>query len=150
MIQTRITKLLDIEHPVLLGGMASITAPELAAAVSNAGGLGGVGGSYLDAARMNEVAADMRSRTENPFAINFLLFVDNQESFAAALEDAPAMMAFAWSSDGQYLSPWFDRAHDAGCKVMFMADSVEGAIRGAEAGADIIVTQGTEGGGHAA
>ncbi len=150
MIHTRVCETFGIEHPVMLGGMASITAPELAAAVSNAGGLGGVGGSYLDAARMTEVAADMRARTDKPFAINFLLFVDNQESFAAALEDAPAMMAFAWPSGGQDLSPWFDRAHEAGSKMMFMADSVEGARRGADAGADLIVAQGTEGGGHVA
>ena len=150
MIHTRVCELFDIEHPVMLGGMASITAPELAAAVSNAGGLGGVGGSYIDAARMTEVAADMRAHTDKPFAINFLLFVDNQDAFAAALDAAPAMMAFAWPSDGQDLAPWFDRAHAAGCKVMFMADSVAGALRGADAGADLIVAQGTEGGGHVA
>lgn len=150
MIQTRITQLLGIEHPVLLGGMASVTAPALAVAVSEAGGMGAVGGSYIDAARMREVASGIRDLTARPFAINFLLFVDNQDAFAAALENPPAMMAFAWPSDGQDLSPWFDRAHDAGCKVMFMADSVAGAIRGAEAGADIVVAQGTEGGGHVA
>ena len=150
MIQTRITQLLGIEHPVLLGGMASVTAPELAVAVSEAGGMGAVGGSYIDAARMRDVAAGIRDMTERPFAINFLLFVDNQDAFAAALEAAPAVMAFAWPSDGQDLAPWFDRAHAAGCKVMFMADSVEGARRGADAGADLIVAQGTEGGGHVA
>jgi len=150
MIHTRVCDIFGIEHPVMLGGMASITAPELAAAVSNAGGLGGVGGSYLDGAKMKDVAAGMRAHTDKPFAINFLLFVNNQASFAAALEAAPPVMAFAWPADGQDLAPWFDRAHAAGCKVMFMADSVAGARRGADAGADLIVAQGTEGGGHVA
>lgn len=150
MIHTRICDVLGIDHPVLLGGMASVTAPDLAVAVSEAGGMGAVGGSYIDADRMQEVAADIRARTDKPFAINFLLFVDNQDSFAAALAAGPAVMAFAWPSDGQELAPWFDRAHDAGCKVMFMADSVAGAQRGAAAGADIVVAQGTEGGGHVA
>lgn len=148
MIRTPVCDVLGIEHPVVLGGMASITAPDTAVAVSEAGGLGGVGGSYVDGDRVREVIAAIRERTNKPFAINFLMFVNNEESFAAALEEAPPVMAFAWPEGGQDMVEPFRRAHDAGCKVMFMAGGVPEAKRAAEAGADVIVAQGTEGGGH--
>lgn len=148
MIRTPVCDVLGIEHPVVLGGMASITAPELAVAVSEAGGLGGVGGSYIDGPRVHEVIDGIRELTDKPFAINFLLFVNNEEGFAAALEKSPPVMAFAWPEGGQDLVEPFARAHAAGCKVMFMAGGVPEAKRAAEAGADVIVAQGTEGGGH--
>ena len=121
MLHTAVCDLLKIEHPVVLGGMASVTAPDLAVAISEAGGLGGVGGSYIDATRIREVADYIRARTAKPFAINFLMFVDNEDSFAAALEIAPAVMAFAWPEGGQDLKLHFDRARAAGSKVMFSA-----------------------------
>lgn len=148
MIRTRVCELLGIEHPVMLGGMASVTAPDLAVAVSEAGGLGAFGGSYIDAGRVREVADGIRGRTDKPFAINFLMFVGNEDAFAAALEIAPAVMAFAWPAGGQDLAPHFSRAREAGCKVMFMASGVREAKLAADAGADVIVAQGTEGGGH--
>ena len=148
MLHTAVCDLLKIEHPVVLGGMASVTAPDLAVAISEAGGLGGVGGSYIDATRIREVADYIRARTAKPFAINFLMFVDNEDSFAAALEIAPAVMAFAWPEGGQDLKLHFDRARAAGSKVMFSASGTGEARRAAEAGADVIVAQGTEGGGH--
>ena len=58
------------------------------------------------------------------------------------------MMAFAWPRPEQDLKSYVGRAHDAGCKVTFMANGVPEAKRAAEAGADVIVAQGTEGGGH--
>ncbi len=58
------------------------------------------------------------------------------------------MLSFAWARPDQALVPYFDRSHEAGAKVMFMAADVRQAVRAAEAGADVIVAQGTEGGGH--
>jgi NAD(P)H-dependent flavin oxidoreductase YrpB (nitropropane dioxygenase family) len=57
-------------------------------------------------------------------------------------------MQFAWGRPDQDLKPYFDRSHDAGCKVTYMAGAVPEAVRAAKAGADIIIAQGTEGGGH--
>ena len=148
MIRTAVCERLGITHPVVLGGMASVTAPDLAVAVSEAGGMGGVGGSYIDGARVRELAGYIRARTDKPFAINFLLFIENEDAFAAALDCRPAVMAFAWPNGGQDLQPNFDRAREAGCHIMFTASSVHDAKRAAEAGADVIVAQGTEGGGH--
>ncbi len=92
--------------------------------------------------------AALRERTNKPFALNFLLFDIVEERFAAALALRPKAMAFAWPRPEQDLKPYVDRAHDAGCKVTFMANGVPEAVKAAEAGADVIIAQGTEGGGH--
>jgi NAD(P)H-dependent flavin oxidoreductase YrpB (nitropropane dioxygenase family) len=148
MIRTPITELLGIQHPVAHGGMASVTLPELAAAVSSAGGLGAVGGTLLAPDAIHKVVGEIRARTDRPFALNFLLFSDNEAGFTAALEVAPPVLAFAWPRGDQDLAHYFDRAHDAGCLVLFQTGNVAEARRGVAAGADVIVAQGTEGGGH--
>ena len=148
MIRTPVCDLMGIEHPIALGGMGSIYSPSLVAAVSNAGGLGAMGCHNLSPERIQEAAAAIRENTNKPFALNFLIFCAEEESFAAALAERPSHMAFAWPRPEQNIKTYIDRAHDIGCKVTFMAGGVPEAVRAAEAGADIIVTQGTEGGGH--
>ena len=148
MIRTPICDLLDIEHPIALGGMGSATSPALVAAVSRAGGLGALGCHYLTPDQIQERAAAIRQETNKPFGLNFLTFDTREDSFAAALELRPSVMQFAWARPDQDLKPYFDRSHDAGCKVTYMAGAVPEALRAAKAGADIIIAQGTEGGGH--
>ncbi len=148
MIRTPICDLLGIEHPIALGGMGSIYAPDLVAAVSNAGGLGAMGCHGLSPERIREGTSAIRDKTNKPFALNFLLFEAREESFAAALALRPAAIAFAWPRPEQDLKPFIGRAHDAGAKVTFMAGGVPEARRAVEAGADVIIAQGTEGGGH--
>lgn len=148
MIRTRVCDLLDIEHPIALGGMGSATSPALVAAVSRAGGLGALGCHYLTPEQVRERAANVRRETNKPFGLNFLLFDTREDSFAAALELRPAVMQFAWARPDQDLKAYFDRSHEAGCKVTHMAGAVPEAVRAAEAGADVIIAQGTEGGGH--
>jgi NAD(P)H-dependent flavin oxidoreductase YrpB (nitropropane dioxygenase family) len=148
MIRTPICDLLDIEHPIALGGMGSATSPELVAAVSRAGGLGALGCHYLTPDQIRERAAGIRRATNKPFGLNFLLFDTREDSFEAALELRPAVMQFAWARPDQDLKRYFDRAHEAGCKVTHMAGAVPEAVRAAKAGADVIIAQGTEGGGH--
>ena len=148
MIRTRICEILEIEHPIALGGMGSATVPKLVAAVSNGGGLGTQGCYRLSGEEVHEWTADIREHTERPFGLNFLLFLIREDNFTAALEEAPPVMVFAWTRPEQDLKHYFDRAHEAGCKVMFMGSEVEETRRAAEAGADVIVAQGTEGGGH--
>ena len=148
MIHTPVCDVLEIDHPIALGGMGSIYSPDLVAAVSNAGGLGAMGCHYLDAEQIRASTAALRERTNKPFALNFLLFDIIEERFAAALAQRPKAIAFAWPRPEQDLKPYIARAHDAGCKVTFMADGVPEAVKAAEAGADVIIAQGTEGGGH--
>jgi NAD(P)H-dependent flavin oxidoreductase YrpB (nitropropane dioxygenase family) len=140
--------MLKIEHPIALGGMGSIYAPDLVSAVSNAGGLGAMGCHGLSAQQIQTGVAAIRAKTHKPFALNFLLFNFREECFAAALELQPTVIALAWPRPEQELKPFIDRAHAAGAKVTFMAGGVPEAVRAAKAGADIIIAQGTEGGGH--
>ena len=148
MIRTPVCDLLDIEHPIALGGMGSATSPELVAAVSKAGGLGALGCHYLTPQQIEERSGAIRRETNKPFGLNFLVFDTREDSFAAALKLRPSVMQFAWAKPEQELKAYFDRAHEAGCKITHMAGAVSEAVRAAEAGADVIIAQGTEGGGH--
>jgi NAD(P)H-dependent flavin oxidoreductase YrpB (nitropropane dioxygenase family) len=148
MIRTPICDLLDIEHPIALGGMGSATSPALVAAVSRAGGLGALGCHYLTPQQIGERTAAIRQETNKPFGLNFLVFDMHEDAFAAALALRPAVMQFAWARPDQDLKTLFDRAHDAGSKITHMAGTVPEAERAAKAGADVIIAQGTEGGGH--
>ncbi|MEK9645660.1 MAG: nitronate monooxygenase family protein [Alphaproteobacteria bacterium] len=149
MIRTSICELLGIEYPIALGGLGGgFTQPEMVAAVSEAGGFGALGCHGMSAEQVASAAAAIRQFTGKPFALNFLLFTVDDEAFAQALAQKPAAIALAWPRGDQDLKPYIDRSHEAGCKVTFMAGSVSEAVRGVEAGADVIVAQGSEGGGH--
>jgi NAD(P)H-dependent flavin oxidoreductase YrpB (nitropropane dioxygenase family) len=148
MLHTPVCDILKIEHPIALGGMASVYAPPLVAAVSNAGGLGTLGCGRMRGDQIRAGTASVRELTNKPFGLNFLMFNVNEESFAAALALRPAVMAFAWPRPDQDVKSYIARAHDAGSKVTLMAGGVPEATRGAEDGADVIIAQGTEGGGH--
>ena len=147
-LRTPICDLLGITHPIILGGMASGTAAELVAAVSSAGGLGTLGVSGRSPAEIREQTAQIRARTSAPFGLNVLLFYEEAATLDTALALRPAVMAFAWPTADQPLADVFARAHDAGARVMHMVSRLQDAVRAAEAGADVIVAQGTEGGGH--
>jgi len=148
MIHARICDLLGIEHPIVLGGMGTATAAPLVAAVSNAGGFGTLGTSAFNAATLENEIAAIHENTNKPFGINHLLFQIQEDMFAVTLRAHPTVAAFAWARKEQNLGNYFQRAHDAGCKVMYMAGEVGEALRAADAGADILVAQGTEAGGH--
>ena len=148
MIHTRICDLLGIDHPIVLGGMGTATTAPLVAAVSNAGGFGTLGTSAFNAATLDSEIASIRERTEKPYGINHLLFQIKEDMFAVTLRAQPAVVAFAWARKDQNLRDYFQRAHDSGAKVMHMAGEVPEALRAAEAGADVLVAQGTEAGGH--
>ncbi|MGH7825594.1 MAG: NAD(P)H-dependent flavin oxidoreductase [Candidatus Binatia bacterium] len=148
MIYTRVCKLLEVTHPVILGGMGGATSAPLVAAVSNAGGLGTLGTSTLNAEQLKTGIGAIRENTDRPFGINHLLFLIQEEMFRVTLDARPKVLAFAWARGDQDLREYFKRAHDAGSKVMYMAGEVPQAVIAAEAGADIMVAQGTEAGGH--
>jgi NAD(P)H-dependent flavin oxidoreductase YrpB (nitropropane dioxygenase family) len=148
MIHTRICDLLGIVHPIVLGGMGTATTAPLVAAVSNAGGFGTLGTSAFNAASLDMEVAAIRERTEKPFGINHLLFQIQEDMFAVTLSAKPRVAAFAWARKDQNLREYFRRAHDAGSTVMYMSGEVPEALRAADAGADVIVAQGTEAGGH--
>jgi len=148
MLRTRICELLDIRHPVVLGGMASGTNPALVAAVSNAGGLGILGATFLDPEQQRADVGKIRALTTAAFGLNHLLAFATDDRFATTLAAGPRVVSTAWAWANQDLRPYFERAHGAGAVAMHMVSGVPEAVRAAEAGVDIIVAQGTEGGGH--
>jgi NAD(P)H-dependent flavin oxidoreductase YrpB (nitropropane dioxygenase family) len=120
---------------------------ELAGAVSEAGGLGVVGASWLKPERMQEEVERARELTGKPIGVNLLLF-GNEALVEPLLELEPAVFSTAWARDDQDLAEIFARAHERGVKVMHMVTTLQDARAAVEAGADVIVAQGTEGGGH--
>ena len=148
MIHTPVCDLLGIRHPLVLGGMAGSTSTPLVAAVSNAGALGILGLANVPPERVSAEIATQRAATGRPFGVNFLLFRMRPPAFDAALAARPPVMSFAWARQSDDLPALVGRAHEAGCTVIYMAGTVPEALRAKAAGADVIVAQGTEGGGH--
>ena len=150
MIRTAFTELLGIDHPIALAGMSGSTSPELVAAVSNSGGLGILGVTSQSPQRLADNVAEIRHRTDRPFGLNLLLhfFAEDESPIDTVLEAQPPVLSTAWASHSQDLSSIFARAHDRGIKVVHMSSTVDDAERAAKAGADLIVAQGTDGGGH--
>jgi NAD(P)H-dependent flavin oxidoreductase YrpB (nitropropane dioxygenase family) len=148
-MHTRASKLLGVQHPVVLGGMGSGTSPELVVAVSNAGGLGVQGCAGRSPADIAGLATSIRAGLPaKPFGLNLLLFQANDAAIDAVLAARPPVFSTAWPTPEHDLALLFARAHEIGAVVMHMVSTVHEARRAAEAGADVIVAQGTEGGGH--
>ncbi|HKU57762.1 MAG TPA: nitronate monooxygenase family protein [Gaiellaceae bacterium] len=147
-MRTRFTELIGIEHPVVCAGMgAGFTGGDLGGRVSEAGGLGVIGASFLPPEEVGAMVLRAREITSRPIGINLLLHAtEARVDEVVAFE--PAVFSTAWARDDQDLETIFARAHDRGASVMHMAPTVADATRAAEAGADVIVAQGTEGGGH--
>ena len=148
MLRTRICALLGIEHPIVLGGMGNATSPELVAAVSTAGGLGVLGATRQNPEELARDAAAIRAATTRPFGLNLLLFMERPGQYEALLAARPKVISTAWAALEQDLGGYVARAHAVGALAMHMISTVAEAKVAARAGADIIVAQGTEGGGH--
>jgi NAD(P)H-dependent flavin oxidoreductase YrpB (nitropropane dioxygenase family) len=147
-IRTAFTELVGIEHPVVSAGMGGgHTSGELIGEVSEAGGLGVIGASFLSPDEVRELTVRARDLTAKPIGINLLLHA-TEERVDEVLELAPEVLSTAWPRDNQDLSAIFTKAHDRGIVVMHMVPRVEDAVRAAEAGADVIVAQANEGVGH--
>src|SRR6266508_3086068 len=128
--------------------MAGATSVPLVAAVSNAGGLGTLGIARTPAEQIPKDIGAIGDAAKGPFGVNFLLFVAREPAIDAALNARPPVFSAAWARPDQDLRALFGRAHEAGSQVMYMVGTVPEALRAKAAGADVIVAQGTEGGGH--
>ena len=142
-IRNRVTALLQIEHPILLAPMDLVSDGALAAAVSKAGGLGLLGGGYGDGAWLeDEFVAAGNTRVGCGF-ITWSL-AKHPEVLDRALDHAPAAVMLSFGDP----APFAARIHAAGAKLICQVQSLAHAKAAANAGADIIVAQGTEAGGH--
>ena len=148
MIRTPFTELIGIDHAVVCAGMGGgHTGGDLIGRVSEAGGLGVIGASFLPPEEVAAIVLRAREITSKPIGINLLLHA-TEARVDEILAFEPAVLSTAWARDDQDLAAIFARAHDRGARVMHMVPTVADATRAAEAGADVIVAQGTEGGGH--
>ena len=141
----RICELLGIEYPIIQGGMAWVATAELAAAVSNAGGLGliAAGGAPADVVR--EQIKKARTLTDKPFGVNVMLMSPfSDEVMEVVIEEKPAVVATGAGNPGKYI----ERLKEAGIKIMPVIASVAIAKRMEKAGADAVIAEGTEAGGH--
>src|SRR6267378_2794541 len=148
MIKTRLTDLLGIRHPIVLGGMSGATTAELVAAVSGAGGLGTLGVSSMPPEDIRASVEKVRALTDRPFGLNLLLFDVDEERVNAVVAARPRVVATAWPRPEYDLRALTDRVHASGALHMHQADTLGEAKRAADAGVDVVVAQGTEGGGH--
>lgn len=180
-LRTQLCEMLDIQYPIIQAGMAGgITTPELVASVSNAGALGIVGAARLAPEQIRDSIRKIKSLTNKPFGINFLLAppepnkqepekvqqILNQfrrelgiqehdekvtmppsqlaEQISIAFEERVPILSFGLG----YSARFADEAHSLGIKVMTMVTTVNEAQQVADSGADVIVAQGSEAGGH--
>lgn len=144
-MKTRITQLLGTESPIIQGGMAWVAEYHLAAAVSNAGGLGVIGSANAPAEWVREQIHQVRTLTSRPFGVNIMLMSPYASEVAevVAQEKVPVVTTGAGSPE-KYMSLW----KEAGVKVIPVVASVAMARRMEKCGADAVIAEGTEAGGH--
>ena len=144
MLKTPLCDLFAIQVPIILAPMGTCTSAELAAAVSNAGGLGGIGSLFRSAAAVKRDIELVRKLTSRPFAINHIPQAMDPEVFAYALAARPTVMSFTLADPGDLVQ----QAHDVGALVMVQVTNVAQAVEAARRGADVISAQGSESGGY--
>lgn len=144
-MQTEITKLLGIEYPIIQGGMAWVAEYHLAAAVSNAGGLGIIGAASAPAEVVREQIQKAKELTDKPFGVNVMLLNPNADEVAKVIvEEGVKVVTTGAGNPAKYMDMW----KAAGVKVIPVVASVALARMMERAGADAVVAEGTESGGH--
>lgn len=147
MIHTRLNELLGIRHPVIQAGMGGVAQWELAAAVSEAGGLGVLGGAFMSPQAIRTQIRKIKEHTSKPYGVDLLLAEGApmvEDVMKVILEEEVPVFVSGLGSPGV----WTERMHDRGMKVVALVGNAKHARRCAEAGCDIIVAQGHEAGGH--
>ncbi|MGN0619800.1 MAG: enoyl-[acyl-carrier-protein] reductase FabK [Ruminiclostridium sp.] len=144
-MKTEITELLGIKYPILQGGMAWVAESTLAAAVSNAGGAGIIAGGAAPIDYLREQIRRAKSLTDKPFGVNVMLLSPNADDLAQlVIDEGVAFVTTGAGNPGKYMEGW----KNAGIKVIPVVPSVALAKRMERAGADAVIAEGTESGGH--
>ncbi|HTN81096.1 MAG TPA: nitronate monooxygenase [Acidimicrobiales bacterium] len=145
-MRTRLTDVLEVEHPVMLAGMGGVSYHRLAAAVSEAGGFGCLGASTMGPEVMIDEIAKTRALTSKPFGVDLLTAVAGQvENQVQSVIDGGARVFVAGLGVPRDV---IDLCHRSNVLVASMCGKVRHATAAVEAGCDIVVAQGTEAGGH--
>ena len=144
-MKTRVTELLGIEYPIIQGGMAWVAEHNLAAAVSEAGGLGLIGGANAPGEVVREEIRKARELTKKPFGVNVMLLSPYADDVAkVVVEEGVKVVTTGAGIPSKYMAEW----KEAGIKVISVVASVAQARLMERGGADAIVAEGMESGGH--
>ena len=144
-MKTEVTELLGIEYPIIQGGMAWVAEYHLAAGVSNAGGLGLIGAASAPAEWVREQIREAKKLTDKPFGVNIMLISPYAEDVAKVVaEEGVKVVTTGAGNPEKYMEMW----KAAGIKVIPVVASVALAKRMERYGADAVVAEGTESGGH--
>lgn len=144
-MQTEVTRLLGIEYPIIQGGMAWVAEYHLASAVSNAGGLGLIGAASAPADWVREQIREAKKLTDRPFGVNIMLMSPYADDVAKIVaEEGVKVVTTGAGNPEKYMKMW----KEAGVKVIPVVASVALAKRMERCGADAVVAEGCEAGGH--
>nr|WP_307942882.1 enoyl-[acyl-carrier-protein] reductase FabK [Streptococcus uberis] len=144
-MKTRITELLNIKYPIFQGGMAWVADGDLAGAVSNAGGLGIIGGGNAPKEVVKANIDRVKSITKNPFGVNIMLLSPFADDIVdLVIEEGVKVVTTGAGNPGKYM----ERLHAAGIIVIPVVPSVALAKRMEKLGVDAVITEGMEAGGH--
>lgn len=144
-MRTKLTQLLGIQHPIIQGGMAWVAEHHLAAGVSEAGGLGIIGAANAPAEWVREQIRETKKLTDKPFGVNVMLMSPHAQTVAEAVaEEGVAVVTTGAGNPEQYMALWKEK----GIQVIPVVASVALAKRMQRCGADAIVAEGCESGGH--
>jgi nitronate monooxygenase/enoyl-[acyl-carrier protein] reductase II len=143
-LRTSLCDLFGIEYPIFCAGMGIGSGASLAGAVSNAGGCGVIGGNGRSNDGLRREIQKLRRLTSKPFGVNLLPAVVRDSMIDACIEERPPIIVFFWGDP----THWIGEARRNGIKVLVQVGSVEEAQVAVRAGADAIIAQGHEAGGH--
>jgi enoyl-[acyl-carrier protein] reductase II len=144
-LRTRLTDLLGIEHPIIQGGMAWTATAELAAAVSNAGGFGVIGAGHMPTDLLREQIVMAKTLTDKPFGVNLMLLTPHIDELVQLVLDA---RVHAVTTGAGNPGPYMPALKERGIKILPIAPSTALAKRLERMGADAIIGEGMEAGGH--
>jgi nitronate monooxygenase len=144
MIATRFTEMFGLRYPIALAPMGGVAGGRLAAAVSEAGGLGLIGGGYGEPAWLRAEISLAKRHTQRPWGVGLITWSVDRSIVELVLEFKPHAVMLSFGDP----LPYSAQIRDAGCKLICQVQDLEGARRAKAAGADLIVAQGTEAGGH--
>ena len=144
MIATALTGMFGLRHPIVLAPMGGVSGGRLAACVSNAGGLGLVGGGYGDAAWLRSELSRVNEMTSRPWGVGLITWSADAGLVALVLQYRPHAVMLSFADP----RPHGRLVKSAGCKLICQVQDLEQAALARQAGADLIVAQGTEAGGH--
>jgi NAD(P)H-dependent flavin oxidoreductase YrpB (nitropropane dioxygenase family) len=144
MLKTTLCRRLGIDYPIFSVGMGPAAGPDLAAAVSNAGGCGVLGGAAQSAPYLRRQIQRLRTLTAQPFGVNVVLAAMEKGQLETCLDERVPLLVLFWGD----AKPYVEDARRRGTKVFLQVGSVEEAVTAAEAGVDAMIAQGVEAGGH--